>query len=129
MSRRDPSHHVSPSHANLHHRRPRIFRSDACRGGKLHSQIANGSFGAGFSRCCTTACGRSEAVAESVFFDPSRHEQYPFRGTNWRRGSGVQSQVVKNVGDVPTAVDNTDNLDDAGTLPVEDKILTVRKQS
>lgn len=43
-------------------------------------------------------------------------------------GSGAQSQVVKDVGDVPTAVDNTDNLDDAGTLPVEDKILAVRKQ-
>ena len=44
-------------------------------------------------------------------------------------GVGAQSQVVKNVGDVPTVVDNTDNLDDARTLPVEDKILAVRKQS
>jgi hypothetical protein len=44
-------------------------------------------------------------------------------------GVGAQSQVVKNVRDVPTAVDNTDNLDDAGTLRVEDKMVAVRKQS
>jgi hypothetical protein len=43
-------------------------------------------------------------------------------------GVGAQSQVVKNVWDVPTAVDDTDNLDDSGTLPVEDKILAVCKQ-
>ena len=45
-------------------------------------------------------------------------------------GGGIwaQSQVVENVGDVPTAVDDTDNLDDAGTLTVEDQILAVRKQ-
>ena len=67
---------------------------------------------------------RSETVAESVFFDLSRPEQDPFGGR-----SGAQSQVVKDVGDVPTAVDNTDNLDDAGTLPVEDKIPAVRNQS
>lgn len=39
MSRRDPSHHVSLSHANFHHKPPRIFRSEACRGGKLHSAL------------------------------------------------------------------------------------------
>jgi hypothetical protein len=71
-----------------------------------------------------TAVGRSETVPESVFFDLSRPEQYPFGGR-----VGAQSQVVKNVGDVPAAVDNTDNLDDAGTLPVEDKILAVRNRS
>ena len=68
----------------------------------------------------TAPGGRSETVAESVFFDLSRPEQYPFGGR------GAQSQVVNDVGEVPTAVDNTDNLDDAGTLPVEDKILAVR---
>ena len=30
------------------------------------------------------------------------------------------SQLVKNVGDVPAAVNDTDNLEDAGTLAVED---------
>jgi hypothetical protein len=67
-----------------------------------------------------TGVGRSETVAEGVFFI-SRQQL--------AAGSGAQSQVVKNVGDVPTAVDNTDNLDDAGTLPLEDKIVAVRKQS
>ncbi len=51
-----------------------------------------------------------------------------FPAPSWRP-VGAQSQVVENVGDVPAAVDNTDNLDDTGTLPVEDKKLAVRKQS
>jgi hypothetical protein len=36
-----------------------------------------------------TAHGRSETVAQSVFLDPSRPEQYPFRGINWRRDLGA----------------------------------------
>ena len=70
----------------------------------------------------------SETVAESNVFSIRRGLSSTHLSAPMAAGSGAQSQVVKNVGDVPTAVDDTDNLDDTGTLPVEDKILAVRKQ-
>ena len=39
-----------------------------------------------------------------------------------------RSQFVENVGYVPAAVDDPDNLDHAWTLAVENKIVTVREQ-
>jgi hypothetical protein len=49
-------------------------------------------------------------------------------GSQLVRSPGL-SQLIKNVRDVPAAVDDPDNLDDAGTLAVEDQIVTVRQQS
>ena len=40
-----------------------------------------------------------------------------------------RSQFVKYVRDVPAAVDDADNLDDAGTLAVENEIVAVREHS
>jgi hypothetical protein len=67
-----------------------------------------------------TGIGRSETVADSLFSIRrgliSTQLATPIGG-----GIGAQSQVVENVGNVPAPVDNTDNLDDAGTLTVEDQ--------
>jgi hypothetical protein len=38
------------------------------------------------------------------------------------------SQLVKNVRDIPAAVNDTDNLDDAGTLAVENKVVAMHEK-
>jgi hypothetical protein len=51
--------------------------------------------------------------------------RYP--GFQLARGRGPL-QLVKNVGDVSAAMNHTHNLDHAGTLAVEDKIVAMREQ-
>jgi len=36
-------------------------------------------------------------------------------------------QVIKNVRDIPAAVNDADSLDDAGTLATENKMVAVRE--
>jgi hypothetical protein len=51
--------------------------------------------------------------------------RYP--GFQFARGRGL-SQFVKDVGDVPAAVNHTDNFNHAGTFAVEDEVVTMGEQ-
>jgi hypothetical protein len=55
------------------------------------------------------------------------HTTAPYPGFQLARRRGLL-QLVKDVGDVPAAVNHTDNLDHAGTFAVEDEIVTMREQ-
>ena len=55
------------------------------------------------------------------------HATARYPGFQLARGRGPL-QLVKNVGDVPAAMNHTHNLDLAGTLAVEDKVVTMREQ-
>jgi hypothetical protein len=51
--------------------------------------------------------------------------RYP--GVQLARGRG-SSQLVKDVWDVPAAVNHTDNFNHAGTFAVEDEVVTMGEQ-
>jgi len=55
------------------------------------------------------------------------HATAPYHGFRLVTGRGLL-QLVKDVGDVPAAVNHTDNLDHAGTFAVEDVIVPLREQ-